>query len=107
MAQTIGNIGLYLTYALMAIALLGVLFGIVMGFMHEPKKSAMGLGALVAIVILFFVGKAMTSSEIIVPGYTEGAHKGAGGGLIVTYVLAAIAAVLVVVDMVKGLFSGN
>ena len=103
--------GLWITYALIALALVGMVFGILLAIFQNLKEGGMvAIISLVILVVLFGVGYAMSSSAV-----PEGLQSFVGasgyqlssGGLITFYIMAAIASILMVVGLVKGIFEGN
>ena len=78
---------------------------------RDLKKGGMvAIIGFVALLVLFFVGYAM-STDVLPAGaekYIDGSgYKLANGGLITCYVLIVVAAVLSFLGLVKGLVTGN
>ncbi len=89
------DISLYVGYGLIFLAIISaVTFPLVQG-LRNPKglvKSLMGVGAL---VVLFILGYALSSSTVTTvwaaKGITEGVSKLVGAGLIMFYIVLVIA----------------
>lgn len=111
--ETICNYGIYLTYLLIGIASLGLLVGVVIAVTQNWKEGGyFAVIGLVSILVFFGIGWALSSDDVsqtlIDRGFGDPAtYKKSGAGLITFYIMAIIAVVLVVVDMVKGLIEGN
>jgi hypothetical protein len=90
------DILLYVGYALITIAVLSaIVFPLIQG-LQNPKslvKSLIGVGAL---VVLFIIGYALSSSTVAAnwaaKGITEGTSKLVGAGLIMFYIVLITAA---------------
>lgn len=111
--ETICNYAIYLAYALIALAFVGMLIGVVIAVMQNWKEGGYyAVIGLVAILIFFGIGWALSSDDVsqtlINRGFGDPAtYKKSGAGLITFYIMIAVAVVLVIVDMVKGLIEGN
>ena len=109
--EKFGEIGLMVTYAFIALAVLGMVLGILIATFQNLKKG--GLVAIigsVTLLVLFFIGYAM-STDVLPAGaekYIDGSgYKLANGGLITCYILIVVAAVLSFLGLIKGLVTGN
>jgi len=111
--ETICNYGIYLTYLLIAVAALGLLAGVVIAVAQNWKEGGyMAVIGLVAIVVFFGIGWALSSDDVsqtlINRGFGDpSTYKKSGAGLITFYIMIVVAVVLVLVDLVKGLIEGN
>lgn len=111
--ETICNYGIYLTYLLIGVAALGLLVGVVIAVAQNWKEGGyFAVIGLVAILVFFGIGWALSSDDVsqslIDRGFGDPAtYKKSGAGLITFYIMAILAVVLLVVDMVKGLIEGN
>ncbi|MFT4646097.1 MAG: hypothetical protein ACI8ZX_002521 [Planctomycetota bacterium] len=103
--------GLWITYALIALAIVGMVFGITLAILQNLKEG--GLVAIISTVILlvlFGIGYAMSASDVpagLQQYVGESGYQLSSGGLITFYIMAAIATILMVVGLVKGIFEGN
>lgn len=103
--------GLWITYALIALALVGMVFGIALAIFQNMKEGGLVaiIGAVV-LLVLFGIGYAMSSSSVpagLQQYVGESGYKLSSGGLITFYIMAAIATIMMVVGLVKGIFEGN
>lgn len=111
--ETICNYGIYLAYLLIGIAALGLLVGVVIAVAQNWKEGGyFAVIGVVAILVFFGIGWALSSDDVsqslIDRGFGDPAtYKKSGAGLITFYIMAILAVVLVIVDMVKGLIEGN
>jgi hypothetical protein len=112
MSEGIINLFFYITYALLVLALLGLLVGvfreIFQNFKGGGKSAVIGL---VGLFILFGIGYAVSPSELTPSLITRGfgvadlgTFKLSSAGIITFYFLAIIAVIFVVIDIVKGIF---
>ncbi len=109
------SMGLWLTYGLIALALLGMVIGILIAIIQNMKEGGMvAIVSLILLVVLFVIGYSMSSN--VVPEalqkmqgveITSSGYQLSSGGLITFYIMAAIASVLMVVGLVKGIVNGN
>lgn len=106
------NAGMYLTMALIAIAVgLALLFGL-WQLITSPKSSLKIIIGVVALVVLFFVLSNMSEAETtgkigeLVQRFdvSEAASKYISGGLKTFFVLAGAAALLLVLGEIRNLF---
>lgn len=103
--------GLWITYALIALAVIGMVFGILLSIFQNLKEG--GMVAIVSAVILFVlfgIGYALSASEVpagLQQYVGASGYQLSSGGLITFYIMAAIATVMMVVGLVKGIFEGN
>ena len=105
------SMGLWLTYGLIALALLGMVIGIVIAIIQNMKEGGMvALISLVALIVLYVIGYSM-SSKVVPEGLQQfvgaSGYKLSSGGLITFYIMAAVASILMVVGLVKGMINGN
>lgn len=103
--------GLWFTYVLIGLALLGMILGILLAVFQNLKEGGLvAIGGFVGLIVLFFIGYAM-STDIVpehVQQYIEPAgYKLSSGGLVTFYVLLFISFVLMVLGLVKSVFTGN
>jgi len=111
--ETFGEIGLYITYVLIAVALVGTLAGVVIAVAQNWKDGGMhaviGIGA---VLIFFGIGYVLSSDDVsrrlMEKGFGDPvSYKRSSAGIITVYALAIVASVLVLVDVVKGFMDGN
>lgn len=85
------NIGLYLAYFLIAIAILGaVIFPLIQlfGNLKNAKNGLIGFAMLIAVlVIAYAVSPAETGAFYDKKGISPGLSKLIGGGLVATYIM--------------------
>lgn len=111
--EQFANIGIYISYALILIAFLAMLGGIVIAIIQNFKEGGMAaIIGLVAIIVFFGIGYALSTDAIpqalMEKGFTDAsAYKLSGAGLITFYIMAIVATILLVVDLVKGFVDGN
>lgn len=105
------SIGLWLTYALIAVALLGMLSGILLAVFQNLKKGGLvAIGGFVGLIVLFLLGYAMSSSAVptdMQPLIDSSGYKLSSGGLITFYVLGALSFALMIFGLVKSVVTGN
>ncbi len=94
------DIGLYLSYLMVIVALLGAIVLPIIKSLDNPKSLIKPLGAIAGIFVLFlicygFAGDSL-NSKAIAAGVTSGVSKFVGGGLIAMYVLFVVAIVGIV-----------
>jgi hypothetical protein len=98
--ESIIDIGLWVSYAMVVIAILGAVFLPIIKSLDNPKSLVKPAGAILGIVILFFICYAFAgdglNSKAIQAGVTGGISKFVGGGLIAMYVLFVVALVGIV-----------
>ncbi len=102
------DILLYIGYTLIAIAVgSAIVFPLIQGI-QNPKslvKSLMGVGAL---VVLFIIGYALSSSAVTTTwaakGITENVSKLVGAGLIMFYIVLVIAALALIYSEISKAF---
>lgn len=94
------DIGLYLLYALIAIAVAGAIIFPIVHAIKEPKalvRSAIGIGI---VVVVFAISYALSGSEVTLKaaalGVTESSSKLIGGGLIMFYIVLVLSGVALV-----------
>lgn len=103
--------GLWLTYILIGLALLGMILGIFLAIFQNLKQGGLvALGGFVGLIVLFFIGYAMSTD--IVPEHVQqyiepSGYKFSSGGLITFYVLLFISFVLMILGLIKSVFTGN
>ena len=99
--ENIIDIMLYISYGLLAVALVGAVLLPIWKSLDNPKSLIKPVVAIIAIVILLGICYAIASPDLnnrlIQAGATEGVSKFVGGALLTMYVLFAIALVGVVV----------
>lgn len=87
------NIGLFLAYALMAIAAISaVVFPIIQTFgnLKKAKSGLIGFGILIAVLLLAYIlSPAETGAFYDEHSISENASKVIGGGLLATYLVFA------------------
>jgi hypothetical protein len=91
------DIGIYISYALLFVAVLAMIVLPLMNAIKAPgdmAKSAMGLGALVVLFIIAFLisGSELTSAQQAA-GITESGSKMIGAGLTMFYFVFVIAVI--------------
>ena len=111
--ELFGEIGLYISYVLSAVALIGMFVGISLSVMQGWKEGGMYAVVGTAAILLFLgIGYVLSSDEVsqnlLDKGLTTvSGYKWSGAGIIAVYILSAIAGILLVVDLVKGFVDGN
>lgn len=111
--EQFANIGIYISYVLIAIASLGLLAGVVIAILQNFKEGGMAaIIGLVAIIVFFGIGYALSTDSIpkalMDKGFNDAsAYKLSGAGIITFYIMAIVASILLVVDLVKGFIDGN
>ena len=111
--ETVGEIGLYISYLLIGLALIGLVIGIGIAVMQNWKDG--GLYAVVgiaAIEVFFGIGYVLSSDDISQRLLEKGlgdvpTYKKSSAGIITVYLMAGVASILLVVDVVKGFMDGN
>lgn len=103
--------GLWITYVLIALALLGMVLGIMITIFQNLKKGGLvAIGGFVGLIVLFFIGYAMSSDVVptaLQPQIGSSGYKLSNGGLITFYVLGISAFVLMILGLVKNIVTGN
>ena len=111
--ETIGEIGIYISYVLIIIAAIGLLVGVGIAIAQNWNDGGMHAVIGVAAVILFFgIGYVLSSDEASQRLMEKGlgdpvSYRRSSAGIIAVYALAIVASVLVLVDIVKGFVDGN
>jgi hypothetical protein len=105
MNETIINIGIFVTYALVAVAVVTTVF---FGIFHMIKNFGKAKTALVGVVILvaiFLITYAISTNEVY-PNFNVGptASQMIGGGITTTFVLVGLAVLAAVYSEVSKLF---
>lgn len=94
------DIGLWVAYIMVIIALLGAVVLPIVNAASQPKLLIKPIAALLGLVVLFFIGYGFAGSGLnpraLASGVTPGISKMVGGGLICMYVLFAVALVGIV-----------
>lgn len=103
--------GLWITYILIGLALLGMILGIFLAIFQNLKEGGLvALGGLVGLIVLFFIGYAM-STDVVPEGLNNfiepAGYKLSSGGLITFYIMLFISFVLMILGLVKSVFTGN
>ncbi len=102
------DIGLYLAYGLLILAVLAALVFPIMYIAKNPGESKYSLISIAIIIVIFLIGYVLstgdTSGIFEKYGINPSQFKVIGGGLIVVYVLAAIAVVSLIYSEIKSLF---
>jgi hypothetical protein len=108
---SIYEIGLWLSYLLLALAFFGMLFGIAVTIFQNMKEGGMiALGGFVGVIVLFFIAYAMSASvvpEDLKQFVGESGYKLSSAGLITFYIMFAIAFLMMILGLVKSIFTGN
>ncbi|MEQ8244920.1 hypothetical protein [Fulvivirga sp.] len=98
--ESIIDIGLWVSYIMVIIAIIGAVFLPIIKSLDNPKSLVKPAGALVGIVVLFLICYAFAgdglNAKAIQAGVTGGISKFVGGGLIAMYVLFIVALVGIV-----------
>ena len=102
--------GIYLTYVLIGVCVVGILGFSVMNIAKNPggaKSALVGIGALALIFIITYVSSDGTDAATVFAeeGITEATSKRVGMGLGTFYVLTAVAILSIVYVEVSRLFS--
>ena len=111
--ETFGEIGLYISYVLIAVALIGLLVGIGIAVMQNWKDGGMyAVVGIAAIIVFFGIGYVLSSDDVSQRLVEKGlgdavSYKRSGAGIITVYIMSAVAVFLLVVDIVKGFMDGN
>lgn len=111
--EQFANIGIYISYALIVVAAIAMLAGIFIAITQNFKEG--GIAAvigLIAILVFFGIGYALSTNVVpqalMEKGFTDASsYKTSGAGLITFYIMAVVASILLVVDLVKGFIDGN
>lgn len=108
---SIYSIGLWLSYVLIVLALLGMILGISLAVFQNLKEGGLvALGGFVGLVVLFLIGYAMSSSTVptdMQPYIESTGYKLSSGGLITFYVLGFVSFLLMILGLVKNVVTGN
>ena len=98
--ESIIDIGLYLSYLMVVVAIVGAVVLPVIKSLDNPKSLVKPLGSLLGIVVLFLICYAFAgsglNSKAVSEGVTSGISKFVGGGLIAMYILFIVAIVGIV-----------
>lgn len=111
--ETVGEIGLYISYVLIGLALIGLVIGIGIAVMQNWKDGGMyAIVGIVAVAVFFGIGYVLSSDDIsqrlMEKGFNDvSTYKKSSAGIITVYLLAGVATILLVVDVVKGFMDGN
>jgi hypothetical protein len=94
------DIALYLSYAMIIVAILGAVVLPIVKSMDDPKSLILPVGSLVGFIVLFLISYAFAgdglNSKAIAAGVTSGISKFVGGGLIAMYILFIVAIIGIV-----------
>lgn len=108
--DTLINIGLYVTYALLFAAILVLLFFAVKQFAGDIAKSKMTLFGLIGLIVVFGLSFLLSSSSDVSEdmfkkvGTNFGSSKLIGSGLIMSYILFALSLLsMLAVELIKPL----
>jgi formate hydrogenlyase subunit 4 len=104
----ISTYGLYAAYFLVGLAVVLAIILPLINSLSNPKALLGSLVGLVAILVVFFIGYSISSSDINAVytkfGIDEGSSKFIGGALITMYLMIGIALVSILVTEVNKIF---
>lgn len=103
MNETLINIGIFVTYFLVAVALITTVFFAIFHMaqnLGKAKGALLGIFILVAIILLSY---AISTNEVY-PNAGPVVSKWVGGGIIATFILAGLAIVAAVYTEISKLF---
>lgn len=105
MNETIINIGIFVTYALVAVAVIAVVFFGIFQMVQNFGKAKTALIGVVVLAAIFFVAYALSTNEVY-PNFNVGptASQMIGGGITTTFILVALAFLAAVYSEVSKLF---
>ena len=107
----IAEIGVYLSYGLLIIAVLAVLIGFALTLMYDFKSGIFSLAGLLAVVVIFAIAYLMSSGKVSEGaaklGFGEGTVKLVSGGLMTVYILVILTVIALVGDLVRNIIQGN
>lgn len=111
--EKLGEFGIYVAYALIALAALGLIIGVLVAIFQNFKDGGMNaIIGVVAIIVFFGIGYALSNDDISGKLLeknlaTSSSYKMSSAAIIAFYAMAIVATLLVVVDIVKGFIDGN
>lgn len=98
--ENIIDIMLYVSYLMFIVAAVGAIVLPIVKSLDNPKSLVKPAGALVGMIVLFFLCYALAgdslSTKLIASGATPGVSKFVGGGLITMYILFIVALIGIV-----------
>lgn len=111
--ETFGEIGIYISYVLIAIAAIGLFAGVAIAIAQNWKDGGMhAVIGIAAIALFLIIGYVLSSDDASQRLMEKGlgdpvSYRRSSAGIIAVYALAIVASVLVLVDVVKGFVDGN
>lgn len=105
MQNTLINIGLYLTYFMIAVAALSALIFPIVYIIQDPKKAKGSLFGVLALVVLFAVSYLLSGDEL--HGELLQSHvvsRFVGGGIIMFYIMFVGSILIAIYSEVSRLF---
>jgi len=94
MEETIVNIGLYLTYTLVAVALLAAIVFPLIYLIQDPKQAKNSVMGILGLGIVFLISYLLSSNEVYEEEkITATVSQLVGGSIIMLYLLLAVAVV--------------
>jgi len=102
------DIGLYIMYVLMGVAIVSAIGLPILSALKSPASLVRSLYSVGALVILFVISYALSSSSVTTNqaalGITEGTSKLVGAGLIMFYIVAVVAVIGLVFSEINKAF---
>lgn len=99
------DFGLYLTYALIGVAVVAIVIFAVVNMVKKPataKSALIGIGGLIVLLVLSYLFSSGQDAELY--NTTEGTAKWVGTGLVVLYILGALAILSILFSEVTRIF---
>ena len=108
MEDQVADIGLTVSYVLLGLAILGVVFAAIRSLIINPKGAIMALVFIGAFLLIFLVGYTLASDEVTPKfrsmGADEGISKMVGAFLNVMWIFLSLGVLGVAFAQVKSLF---
>lgn len=102
------DIGIYLSYGLVIIAVLAAVILPLINAFNDPQKLVKTGIAVAVLLVIFFIGYTLADNEVTLTyqkfGINEGSSKLIGGALITMYVFFVVAFLSIIVTEVGKLF---
>jgi len=96
--------GLYLTYAMIAVAVIAAVVFPVIFIIQDPKKAKASLLGIAGLAVIFVLAYMLSSNELYKDVQNPTVSKLVGGGLIMFYIMFAGAIVAAIYSEVAKLF---
>lgn len=106
------DFGLYAAYVLIGICILAAIALPLVNSISDPRSLLKIGGGVIALLLIIFIGYALSTSEttrigttaMVDQGLGDGIVKWISGGLIAMYILLALAVVSIVFTEISGIF---